>query len=88
MSTLGREYRAEQLAEIVTRMTDRARSVILLADREAKRRDHRYIGTEHLLLGIVAEGEGIAAGVLAQLGVEQSIVDGVDFVVGKPKEGK
>ncbi|MGB3056973.1 MAG: Clp protease N-terminal domain-containing protein, partial [Candidatus Omnitrophota bacterium] len=49
------------------RFTERARKVILLAKEAAKRFNHDYIGTEHLLLGLVKEGEGVAAAVLASL---------------------
>ncbi|CCF84664.1 Clp protease N-terminal domain-containing protein [Nitrolancea hollandica] len=51
------------------RLTPRAKRVIELADREAQKLHHHFIGTEHLLLGILTEGQGIAAGVLASLGV-------------------
>src|SRR5918993_109008 len=51
------------------KFTDRARKVLTLAQDEAQRLGHNYIGTEHLLLGLVREGEGIAAGVLESLGV-------------------
>src|SRR4030042_2059539 len=51
------------------KFTDRARKVLTLAQDEAQRVNHNYIGTEHLLLGLVREGEGIAAGVLESLGV-------------------
>jgi ATP-dependent Clp protease ATP-binding subunit ClpC len=50
-------------------LTPRAKKVIELAGDEARRLNHTYIGTEHLLLGLVREGEGIAAGVLESLGV-------------------
>jgi ATP-dependent Clp protease ATP-binding subunit ClpA len=50
-------------------MTPRAKKVIQLAADEARRLNHNYIGTEHLLLGMIREGEGIAAGVLQSLGV-------------------
>jgi ATP-dependent Clp protease ATP-binding subunit ClpC len=50
-------------------LTVRARKVIELAIDEAQRSNHHYVGTEHLLLGMVREGEGIAAGVLESLGV-------------------
>src|SRR6202035_1429611 len=50
-------------------LTPRAKKVIELAADEARRLNHHYIGTEHLLLGLVREGEGIAAGVLQTLGV-------------------
>ena len=51
------------------KFTERARRVLTLAQEEAQRFNHNYIGTEHLLLGLVREGEGIAAGVLESLGV-------------------
>lgn len=51
------------------RFTERARKVILLAKEEAKRFNHDYIGTEHVLLGLVREGEGVAAAVLESLGL-------------------
>jgi len=51
------------------RFTERARKVILLAKEEAKRFNHDYIGTEHLLLGLIREGEGVAAAVLQSLGL-------------------
>src|SRR5213080_4888594 len=50
-------------------LTPRSKKVIELAVDEARRLNHHYIGTEHLLLGLVREGEGIAAGVLESLGV-------------------
>src|SRR6266702_3749753 len=50
-------------------LTPRAKKVIELAVEEARRLNHNYIGTEHLLLGLVREGEGIASGVLESLGV-------------------
>src|SRR5665647_2821774 len=55
-------------------LTPRAKRVIELAIDEARRMDHHYIGTEHLLLGLVREGEGIAAGVLESLGVNLDTV--------------
>ena len=50
-------------------LTPRAKKVIELAVDEARRLSHHYIGTEHLLIGIMREGEGVAAGVLESLGV-------------------
>lgn len=52
------------------RFTDRARRVMQLANQEAGRLNHEYIGTEHLLLGIAKEGAGVAANVLTSLGVD------------------
>ncbi|MBM3251528.1 MAG: ATP-dependent Clp protease ATP-binding subunit [Candidatus Omnitrophica bacterium] len=51
------------------RFTERARKVIILAKEEARRFNHDYIGTEHLLLGLVREGEGVAAAVLQKMGI-------------------
>jgi len=51
-------------------LTPRAKKVIMLAKDEARRLEHDYIGPEHLLLGLVREGEGIAAGVLESVGVK------------------
>jgi len=51
------------------RFTDRARRVVVLAQEEARRLDHNYIGTEHLLLGLIHEGEGVAAKALESLGI-------------------
>jgi ATP-dependent Clp protease ATP-binding subunit ClpC len=56
------------------RFTERARKVILLAKEEAKRLNHDYIGTEHILLGLVREGEGVAAAVLENLGLSSEKV--------------
>lgn len=52
------------------RFTERARKVIVYAKEEARRFNHDYIGTEHLLLGLIREGEGVAAAVLQKLGVD------------------
>jgi len=52
------------------RFTDRARKVMQLANQEAQRFNHEYIGTEHMLLGLVKEGTGVAANVLKNLDVE------------------
>ncbi|MGB2705884.1 MAG: Clp protease N-terminal domain-containing protein, partial [Candidatus Omnitrophota bacterium] len=62
------------------KFTERARKVILLAKEEAKRFNHDYIGTEHLLLGLVREGEGVAAAVMASLGLSP---DKIRFEVEK-----
>ena len=56
--------------EQFTKFTERMHRVIILADDEAARLQHHYIGTEHLLLGLVREGEGIAAKVLTRAGVD------------------
>ena len=56
------------------RFTKRARRVLQLAQEEAQRLNHNYIGTEHLLLGLVREENGVAVKVLQELGVEGSHV--------------
>ena len=50
--------------------TDRYRRVLWLANKEAKRSNHEYVGTEHILLALVKEGSGPAAGVLSNLGID------------------
>ena len=70
------------------RFTERARKVILLAKEEAKRFNHDYIGTEHILLGLVKEGEGVAAAVLTSLGLDsENIREEVEKLV-QPGLGK
>lgn len=54
--------------------TDRARQVMKLADEAAKRLNHEYIGTEHILIGLVDEGKGVAAHVLRNLKIESRAV--------------
>src|ERR687889_668117 len=56
------------------RFTDRARRVVVLAQEEARLLNHNYIGTEHILLGLIHEGEGVAAKALTQLGVSLEAV--------------
>ena len=66
------------------KFTERARKVLTLAQEEAQRFNHNYIGTEHLLLGLVREGEGVAARVLANMGVELTKVrTAVEFIIGR-----
>lgn len=52
------------------RFTDRARKVMQLANQEAQRFNHEYIGTEHILLGLIKEGSGVAAHVLKNLDID------------------
>src|SRR5213082_689483 len=52
------------------RFTDRARKVMALANQEAQRFNHEYIGTEHILLGLVKEGSGVGATVLKNLDID------------------
>src|SRR5437762_275018 len=72
------------MAERFDKFTERARKVLQLAQEEAQRFNHNYIGTEHLLLGLVREGEGVAAKVLGNLGVELNKVRrAVEFIIGR-----
>ena len=64
------------------KFTERARKVLQLAQEEAQRFNHNYIGTEHLLLGLLREGEGVGAKVLTDMGVELGKVrSAVEFVI-------
>jgi ATP-dependent Clp protease ATP-binding subunit ClpC len=66
------------------KFTDRARKVLTLAQDEAQRFNHNYIGTEHILLGLVREGEGVAARVLENMNVELAKVrTAVEFIIGR-----
>ena len=66
------------------KFTERAMKVLSLAQEEAQRFQHDYIGTEHLLLGLVREGEGVAAKVLSNLGVDLTKVrSSIEFIIGR-----
>jgi len=56
------------------KFTDRARRVIVLAQEEARMFNRDYVGTEHILLGLLREGEGVAAQVLVKLGADRDRV--------------
>jgi ATP-dependent Clp protease ATP-binding subunit ClpC len=72
------------MADRFDKFSERARRVLTLAQEEAQRFNHNYIGTEHLLLGLVREGEGVAAKVLGNLGVELNKVrSAVEFIIGR-----
>ena len=72
------------MSPLYDKYTDRAKRVLALATEEARRFNHNYIGTEHLLLGLVREGEGIAAKVLYDMGVDLTKVRGaVEFIIGR-----
>ena len=69
------------------RFNDRAKRVLALAQDEAIRFNHNYIGVEHLLLGLVREGEGVAARVLDSLGIDLSKArSSVEVMIGRGKE--
>ncbi|WP_243789024.1 ATP-dependent Clp protease ATP-binding subunit [Saccharopolyspora gloriosae] len=66
------------------RFTDRARRVVVLAQEEARMLNHNYIGTEHILLGLIHEGEGVAAKALGSLGTDLVVVRGqVEETLGR-----
>jgi ATP-dependent Clp protease ATP-binding subunit ClpC len=66
------------------RFTDRARRVVVLAQEEARMLNHNYIGTEHILLGLIHEGEGVAAKALESMSISlQAVRDQVQDIIGK-----
>ncbi len=66
------------------RFTDRARRVVVLAQEEARLLNHNYIGTEHILLGLIHEGEGVAAKALESLGISlEAVRDQVEEIIGQ-----
>ncbi len=66
------------------KFSERARKVLSLAQEEAQRFNHNYIGTEHILLGLSKESEGVAAKVLDSLGIDSSkIQSSVEFIIGQ-----
>src|SRR5712675_790774 len=69
------------------KFTERARQVIVLAQEEARMLNHDYIGTEHLLLGLIHEGEGVAARALESLGVSLEAVRAqVEEIIGQGQQ--
>ena len=72
------------MASRFEKFSERARRVLSLAQEEAQRFNHTYIGTEHILLGLVRETDGVAAKVLSNLGVELNKVrSAVEFIIGR-----
>jgi ATP-dependent Clp protease ATP-binding subunit ClpC len=66
------------------RFTDRARRVVVLAQEEARMLNHNYIGTEHILLGLIHEGEGVAAKALESLGISlEAVRQQVEDIIGQ-----
>jgi ATP-dependent Clp protease ATP-binding subunit ClpC len=66
------------------RFTDRARRVVVLAQEEARMLNHNYIGTEHILLGLIHEGEGVAAKALESLGISlEAVRNQVEEIIGQ-----
>lgn len=72
------------MASRFEKFSERARRVLSLAQEEAQRFNHTYIGTEHILLGLARESDGVAAKVLSNLGVELAKVrSAVEFIIGR-----
>lgn len=65
------------------RFTERAQRVIVLSQEEARRLGHNVVGTEHILLGLVAEGHGVAARALEELGALEQVRSEVEKVIGR-----
>ena len=69
------------------RFTDRARRVVVLAQEEARMLNHNYIGTEHILLGLIHEGEGVAAKAMESLGISlDSVREQVQEIIGQGQQ--
>lgn len=69
---------------VFERFTDRARRVVVLAQEEARLLNHNYIGTEHILLGLIHEGEGVAAKALESLGISlEAVRSQVEEIIGQ-----
>ena len=69
------------------RFTDRARRVVVLAQEEARMLSHNYIGTEHILLGLVHEGQGVAAKALQSLGISlEAVRQQVEQIIGRGQQ--
>ena len=69
------------------RFTDRARRVVVLAQEEARMLNHNYIGTEHILLGLIHEGEGVAAKGLESLGISlEAVRSQVEEIIGQGQQ--
>jgi ATP-dependent Clp protease ATP-binding subunit ClpC len=69
------------------RFTDRARRVVVLAQEEARMLSHNYIGTEHILLGLIHEGEGVAAKALESLDISLEAVRAqVEEIIGQGQQ--
>ena len=69
------------------RFTDRARRVVVLAQEEARMLNHNYIGTEHILLGLIHEGEGVAAKALTAMGIRlDAMRQAVEDIIGRGQQ--
>src|ERR1700755_1045390 len=79
--------RCEESDDMFERFTDRARRVVVLAQEEARLLHHNYIGTEHILLGLIHEGEGVAAKALESLGISlEAVRQQVEEIIGQGQQ--
>src|SRR5580704_14473694 len=77
----------EGATKMFERFTDRARRVVVLAQEEARMLNHNYIGTEHILLGLIHEGEGVAAKALESLGISlEAVRQQVEEIIGQGQQ--
>jgi ATP-dependent Clp protease ATP-binding subunit ClpC len=75
------------VSEMFERFTDRARRVVVLAQEEARMLNHNYIGTEHILLGLIHEGEGVAAKAMESLGISlEAVRQQVEEIIGQGQQ--
>src|SRR4051812_43698566 len=75
------------MSHMFERFTDRARRVVVLAQEEARMLSHNYIGTEHILLGLIHEGEGVAAKALESLGISlEAVRSQVEEIIGQGQQ--
>jgi ATP-dependent Clp protease ATP-binding subunit ClpA len=80
-------HRAGRGGEMFERFTDRARRVVVLAQEEARMLNHNHIGTEHILLGLIHEGEGVAAKALESLGISlEAVRQQVEEIIGQGED--
>jgi ATP-dependent Clp protease ATP-binding subunit ClpA len=71
------------------RFTDRARKVVVLAQEEARMLDHNYVGPEHVLLGLIHEGQGVAAQALTELGISlEAVRQQVEELIGRGEQAQ
>jgi ATP-dependent Clp protease ATP-binding subunit ClpA len=82
--------RAEEVARgMFERFTNRARHVVVLAQEEARMLNHGYIGTEHILLGLIQEGQGVAAKALESLGISlETVREQVEETIGRGQDAR
>src|ERR1700726_2378786 len=81
---MQRRFRKHSERDRFDRFTGRARKVLTLAQEEANRFQHNYIGTEHLLVGLISEGDGVAAKVLRRMGVNlYEVRRDVEAIIGR-----